>query len=179
MHSMSTVDYETSAAITTGVGELQEIVNDGLRTLPVAFADLDIEAQAAFCIKYENRVNFELKHNDAVFTGMPLLVTGNSLFLVESIKEEPEIEAQRMIEGQTLRGIVDNARVQPISPLSVVLERSAATMREVQVSVLLKLAAAVFESEGVEYDLEQEYDTYIPLVYPGLIYDREDITWLE
>lgn len=179
---MAIIDYETSAAITAGIGELQEIVDSSLRRLPAAFADLSTEAQAAFCEMAEKRVNFELDHNDAVFTGMPLLVRGSGLFLVESTSEESDeatIEAQLMAEGQTLHGIIDKARVQPIPPMSVVLEQSAATMREVQVSVLLKLAAAVFESGGVEYDLERQYETYLPLAYSGLVYDREDIVWLD
>lgn len=176
---MAIIDYETSAAITAGIGELQEIVDSSLRRLPAAFADLDTETQAAFCMTTENHVNFELDHNDAVFTGMPIVVRGCGLFLVESVDDGEKIEAQLMTEGQTLRGIIDKSRVQPIPPMSVVLEQSAATMREVQVSVLLKLAAAVFESGGVEYDLEQKYNTFLPLIYPGLVYDREDIVWLD
>jgi hypothetical protein len=175
---MAIPDYETLSVITAELQNIQGIVDERLRRLPVPFAALDIETQADFCTGAEQHVNFELRHNDAVFIGMPLLARGDGGFIVEEKDSQAGPSVQHMTQGETLFGFIDRALVWPLPPYSAVIEQSAATIQDAQVSVLLKLGAAVFESSGVEYELDKKYSTYLPLVYPGLVYERDNLALL-
>lgn len=193
---MRTIDYESSTVVTSEMQGIQEMVHKRLRDLPVSFADLGIDAQADFCNSTERYIKFELERNDAVFIGMPLIVQGNSGFIVEkkkdSVEEEdnpeekddPEEEDsaglsfQRMAEGETLFGFIEKPKIWLVPPYSAILESSSVSIKDAKISVLLELSEAVLESHGVERYLSHNYLVYLALAYNGLRYARDNLTVL-
>jgi len=147
------------------------------RRMAVPFTDLTRDAQAAFCIDAERYINFELGHSDEAFTGMPVIGVAqtDTGFIVETHKKGAEQTVQQMRAAETISGIIDRAYVWAIAPYAMVVRGEAASIQDIQLSVLLKIGQAVFETEGKQYELDAHYDTYIPLSYPRLAYEQPDL----
>lgn len=171
---------ETSPAH-VDIMSLQGIVEEQLRDLPVAFHALDQESQGKFCDRARAHVAFELSKLENAWNVMPLCATGEGYFLTYDPKCKPgeKFGLRQLGKGNWLYGLLGEPHIMLVPPLSTCYSDETANLRDLSLSVILELNMPRLGLVDNLYQFPESVYVFLPLLYPGLTYDQQDIAYIE